>query len=117
MMTILRAILFIIGILIIIILAVANRQMVEVSFFPLPIATISMPLIAVFLCGLIIGALLGWLVVFFSTAKQRSEYTRLKRRARAQEHQKRVREQQEEEALAERSRERQQTLAIEAPAR
>ena len=55
--------------------AVANRQLIEVSFDPLsreaPRATISMPLWSLFFCGVFVGIVAGWLACWFAQKKWR----------------------------------------------
>lgn len=55
--------------------AVANRQWVEVSFDPFsrqaPFAAIAMPLWALLFCGLVLGAIAGWIACWFAQRKWR----------------------------------------------
>lgn len=55
--------------------AVANREWVTVSFDPInraqPFATVSMPLWALFFCGVLLGILVGWFVAWRGNARHR----------------------------------------------
>jgi len=117
MVKLIRNILGLVGALVIVVFSVANRTLVDVSFFPLPMEPIELPVFGVFLIGIFLGAVLGGLSVWLSTHPMRVEWRRLRRRFRALEQQQRVKQQQEEEAAAERSRQRaeRQQLAIAAP--
>ena len=58
MIKLLRVLLALVGVVLIVMLAVDNRGIVELVFWPLPFRY-HMPLYAVFLIGLLAGALLG----------------------------------------------------------
>lgn len=79
--------------------AVANRAVVAVSFAPLPIE-IHLPLYALVLLTLALGALIGGFVVGMRSLARKREASRLKHRLSNLEHQIEVRRRQEEEALA-----------------
>ena len=55
--------------------AVANREWVTVSFDPfnrtLPVATMSMPLWALFFAGIFVGIFVGWFVAWRGAGKHR----------------------------------------------
>lgn len=55
--------------------AVANRQWITISFDPLnrthPIATVDMPLWALFFCGVFVGIFAGWLVAWIAQGRYR----------------------------------------------
>lgn len=55
--------------------AIANREWVTVSFDPLnraqPFATVTMPLWALFFCGVLLGIFVGWFVAWRGNAKHR----------------------------------------------
>jgi uncharacterized integral membrane protein len=60
--------------------AVANREWVEVSLAPLPIS-FGLPLFAIIIGVLFLGALIGGAAVWFSGGKQRRLARRTRRRA------------------------------------
>ncbi|QIG48706.1 LapA family protein [Nordella sp. HKS 07] len=77
-MTFRRAINWAIGLPIVIIViafCVANRQWIEVSFDPFsraaPLATMFMPLWALFFAGIFFGLIAGWIACWFAQAKWR----------------------------------------------
>jgi uncharacterized integral membrane protein len=65
--------------------AVANREWVEVSLAPLPIS-FGLPLFAIIIAVLFLGALIGGATVWLSGAKQRRLARRTRRRAGQLEH-------------------------------
>ena len=65
--------------------AVANREWVEVSLAPLPVS-FGLPLFAIIIAVLFIGALIGGAAVWLSAAKQRRLARRTRRRAGRLEH-------------------------------
>ena len=114
MIKLLTLLLALLGALLIVMLAVDNRNMVEIVFWPLPFRY-QMPLYAVFLIGLFAGALLGGTATWLSGRADRREARALRRKVRAVEYQERLkRERQEQEAL-EQARRKTQNLALSAP--
>ena len=109
-----RTLLALLGIVVIVLLAVDNRQMVEIVFWPLPF-TYSMPLYVVFLVGLFAGALLGGIAVWLSTRSYRSEARTLKRRVEAVERQEKLKREREEAEILAEARRKNQSLALSAP--
>jgi uncharacterized integral membrane protein len=113
----LRSLLGIVGLIVIVVFSVANRSVVDVSFFPLPLPVIPLPVYAVFLLGIFLGAILGGLSLWLSESEMRREWRSLRRKARAEEYRQRQAELAEEQLAAERSKERQDALALAAPRR
>ncbi len=118
-----RLLLGIVGLIVIVVLAVNNRQIVELSFYPLPF-TYETYVFAVFFGGLVIGSVLGWMAQIWASHDRRVEARRLKRRYVAEQVRADVLRRQEEEEAAKKVRERQQAtapsgrpLAISAPGR
>ena len=82
--------------------AVANRQWIVVSFDPFsrdsPLASVNMPLWALFFCGVFAGLIAGWIAAWFAHGKWRraarearlelvrvqQEHEQLKREVRSQ---------------------------------
>jgi uncharacterized integral membrane protein len=113
----LRSLVAIVGLIIIVTFSVANRGPVLVNFFPLPLPAVSLPLFAVFLIGIFIGAILGGLSLWLSESEMRSEWRMLRRRARAEAYRQKQQELAEEQVAAERSQQRQDALALASPRR
>lgn len=111
-----RTVLALLGIVVIVLLAIDNRQIVEIDFWPLPL-TYPMPLYAVFLIGVFLGALLGGLAVWLSTRSRRREARRLQRQVKANEYQERLRRERQEAEILEEARRKNQggSLALAAP--
>ena len=74
----LRVLLGLLGLLVIVAFAIANRTPVEVSFAPLPIA-LELPVYGVFLFGLVLGGLLGGSAAWLGGARYRRRARRLRR--------------------------------------
>lgn len=85
MMRYLRAALSVLFGLFLILFAIANRQIVAVSFSPLPMV-IEAPLYALVMIALAIGAVIGGMAVWFRSYARKREANRLKRRISALEH-------------------------------
>lgn len=117
MAKLLRGLVAIVGLIVIVTFSVANRGLVDVSFFPLPMPAVQLPVFAVFLIGVFIGAIIGGLSLWLSEREMRREWRQLRRAARADAHRRRLAEAEEERLAAERSRERQSALALAAPRR
>ncbi len=113
----LRTVLAIVGLLVIVTFSVANRGMVAVNFFPLPLPIVELPLFAVFLIGVFVGAILGGLSLWLSESEMRREWRMLRRKARAEAYRQKQQELAEEQVAAERSKQRQDALALAAPRR
>jgi uncharacterized integral membrane protein len=79
--------------------AIANRGVVAISFAPLPIE-LHLPLYALVLLSLALGALIGGFVVGMRSLARKREASRLKQRLNNLEHQMSVRRRLEEESLA-----------------
>lgn len=86
MVRIVRLLLGLALVLLIMDFAVTNRTSVEVSLAPLPIV-LPLPLYAVFLGGLVIGAIIGGLMLWVGTLTRGNEARRLKSRVWALENQ------------------------------
>ncbi len=113
----LRTLLAIVGLIVIVTFSVANRELIDVSFFPLPLPVIELPVYAVFLIGIFMGAILGGLSLWLSESEMRAEWRSLRRKARAEAYRQKQQELAEEQLAAERSRQRQDALALAAPRR
>ena len=113
----LRSLLAIVGLIVIVTFSVANRELIDVSFFPLPLPVIELPVYAVFLIGIFMGAILGGLSLWLSESEMRAEWRSLRRKARAEAYRQKQQELAEEQLAAERSRQRQDALALAAPRR
>ena len=114
MIKLLRLLLGLVGLVLIIMLAVDNRQPVNLNFWPLPFSY-EMPLYAVFLLGLFAGALLGGIALWLSSHANRREARAMRRRVRAIEYQDKLRREREEQDILEQARRKTQAIAIEAP--
>ena len=68
MIKLLTFLLALLGALVIIVLSVDNRDMVDIVFWPLPFSY-QMPLYAVFLIGLVAGAMLGGTATWLSATR------------------------------------------------
>jgi uncharacterized integral membrane protein len=99
MTKIIRGVLGLIGLVTIVSFAVSNRQLVEVSLWPLP-QSLSIQLFWVFLFGLVVGAVLGGLGAWFGAMGKRRRARQIKRKADDLEGQLRVVKQQQEAAEA-----------------
>ena len=117
MAKLLRSLLAIVGLIVIVTFSVANRDLIDVNFFPLPLPVIELPIYGVFLIGIFLGAILGGLSLWLSESEMRSEWRMLRRKARAEAYRQKQQEIAEEQLAAERSRQRQDALALAAPRR
>ena len=97
MAKILRALLGLIGLVIIVSFAVSNRQTVDMALWPLP-ETLNVQLFWVFLFGLVVGAVLGGMGAWLGGMKKRRDGRRIRRKADELEGQLRVVRQQQEAA-------------------
>jgi len=114
MIKLVRLLLALVGVIVIVMLAVDNRGMVDIVFWPLPF-TYRMPLYAVLLIGLFVGALLGGTALWLSSQRQRREMRSLRRRMSAVEYQDRLKQEREEQEALEQARRKTQSLALAAP--
>ena len=86
-------------------LAVANREWVRVSFDPFsrdePRAFISMPLWALFFCGIFVGLLAGWIAAWLAQSKHRkaARESRIELARAQQEHERFKRESQSRQVV------------------
>jgi uncharacterized integral membrane protein len=116
MLKLIRALLFLVGLVLIVVLAIDNRGHVDVVFWPLPYS-INVPLYWVFLFGLASGVILGGLSVWLSGHHRRAEFRRVSARAKELDQQERARRDAEERALVEEARRKTAALAITPPSR
>jgi len=116
MLKLIRALLFLVGLVLIVMLAIDNRGHVDVVFWPLPYS-INVPLYWVFLFGLASGVFLGGLSVWLAGHKRRGEFRRVSVRAKELDQQERARRDAEERALVEEARRKTAALAISPPSR
>ena len=101
MLRLIRLIVAILVLAVIVIFSIANRDIVEVSFAPLPV-TMELPLYGVFLIGLVFGVLVGGFSVWFSYLARAREARKLRNKVWALENQLNLIRQEEEKARAER---------------
>jgi hypothetical protein len=114
MLKLLRAILFIAGLVVITFLSVANRQPVDISFWPLPYG-ITVPLYWTLLFTLALGIVLGGLASWLSRTRTRGETRHLRRKVREVEHEERLSREAEERAVVEEARRKTQALTLAPP--
>jgi uncharacterized integral membrane protein len=86
MIRLIRTILALVGLIVIVAFAIANRTPVDVSLAPLPIA-LELPVYGVFLIGLVVGGLLGGIAAWLGGHRYRRDARRTRRTVRALEHQ------------------------------
>ncbi|MCB1970931.1 MAG: LapA family protein [Geminicoccaceae bacterium] len=106
MIRLLRLLLAVFGTVVIVSFSVVNRGDVEVSFFPLPLPGITLPVYGILLFGVMLGTILGGFTLWLSMSPMRGEWRALRKRARAQERQERLAKEREEAEAAERSLQR-----------
>jgi lipopolysaccharide assembly protein A len=111
MLRLIRVLLALAGIIVIACLAVANRDPVDVSLWPLPLSY-SPPLYLFALVCLLLGALLMAMAGGLSGLASFFRASRDRRRVAAFEEQERLRQEQAERAEVERVRERRRQLAL-----
>jgi uncharacterized integral membrane protein len=114
MIKLLRLLLALVGLIVIVMLAVDNREPVQVIFWPLPFS-MHVPLYWVLLFGLVLGAALGGAAVWLSNLSNRREARALRRKVRAVEYQERLKREREEQEILEQARRKTQALAISSP--
>ena len=100
MIKLLRILVGLVGLIVVVAFAVANRTPVEVSLAPLPIM-IELPVYGVFLLGLVLGGLLGGIAVWLASARYRWQARRLRNKVGALENQMAALKKQEQTARAE----------------
>jgi uncharacterized integral membrane protein len=105
MRKLIRTLLALIGGVLIVTFAVANRGAVEVSFWPLPF-TNSVPLYAILLLGVVLGVLLGAVATWLSGHSRRVAFRDVRHRVSGLEYRDRLRRAAEDQAAADRVRER-----------
>jgi uncharacterized integral membrane protein len=115
MRKLLRTLLALLGAILIVTFAVANRGPVEVSFWPLPF-TNTLPLYTVLLLGMALGVALGGIATWLSGHSRRVAYRDVRRRISGLEYRERQRREAEDQAAADRVRER-SALPAASPAR
>ena len=103
MIKFLRTILGLIGLLLIVLFAVGNRQPVEVSLWPTPFV-IELPLYGVFMTALIFGVILGGIASWLGGHKKRAEAARSRRQLALYEEREARRRRDEEARAAEEAR-------------
>lgn len=109
MVRILRLLLGLVALIVLMIFAIANRTVVPVSLFPLPIL-IELPVYGVFLLGLVIGVLVGGVGIWLGSLAKRREAARMRNKVWALENQLNLLKQKEEKAQVERDTQR--SLAV-----
>jgi uncharacterized integral membrane protein len=112
---IIRALLVLLGVFIVVMLSIDNRELVGFSFWPLPYAY-QVPLYWIMLCSLAVGVILGGCAGWISGHASRAELRRLRRRVDAMERQERAKRDAEEQAQVEEARRKTQALALSGPA-
>ena len=99
MVRIVRLLLGLVLVLLIMDFAVANRTSVEVSLAPLPINQ-PLPVYAVFLIGLVVGAVIGGLMIWIGTLTRAGEARRLRSRVWSLENQLNILKEQDDQRRA-----------------
>ena len=116
MIKLLTFLLALLGALVIVVLSVDNRAAwSSIVFWPLPF-TYQMPLYAVFLIGLVAGALLGGTATWLSApCRTGARPARCAARSRAVEYQDRLKREREEQEALEQARRKTQSMALTVP--
>jgi uncharacterized integral membrane protein len=112
---IIRAILVVVGLFVVVMLSIDNRELVGFSLWPLPYAY-QVPLYWIMLAALAIGIVLGGLASWVSGAATRAERRRLRNKVNMLEQQERAKREAEERAQVEEARRKTQALALSGPA-
>jgi uncharacterized integral membrane protein len=97
MVKLIRLILALVGLVVVVAFAIANRAPVEVSFAPLPYL-VELPVYGVLLLGLVIGGLLGGAAAWLAGFGRRRAARRLRRKVGTLENQVAVLQKQEQSA-------------------
>ena len=105
MLKLIRLVLYFLGLIVVVGLAVANREPVSLSFYPFPI-TYQLPLFALLLITLAIGCLLGACAVWLNAHRVRVQARAMRRTERVVAHEERVQRQGEDRAIVEAARQR-----------
>ncbi|MDX6751259.1 lipopolysaccharide assembly protein LapA domain-containing protein [Geminicoccaceae bacterium 1502E] len=111
MLKIIRLLLAVAAAVAIILFAVANRQPVDVSFWPTPFVT-DMPLWGVFVIGLLVGVLVGGVASWLAGWKSRREGRQARRRVVALEAREQLRREEQARAEAQEVRQRRERTAL-----
>ena len=98
MVKFLRTILGLVGLLVIVVFAIGNRQPIEISLWPTPFV-IDLPVYGVFLAAMILGVILGGIASWLGGHQKRADAARTRRRLAILEEQE-VRRRRNEEASA-----------------
>lgn len=114
MLKIVRAILALVGLLVLVFLAIDNREAVPVSFWPLPYAQ-AFPVYGIFFVGLFIGAFMGGLAVWLGGHRARAEAHRMRRQDRRQQAEAAKVKQAQDEEIMETARRRTAAIATPTP--
>jgi uncharacterized integral membrane protein len=101
MLRLIRLLIAILILAVIVIFAIANREVVQASLAPLPV-TMELPLYGMFLIGLVFGVLIGGFSVWFSYLGKARQARKLRNKVWALENQLNLIRQQEEKERAER---------------
>lgn len=112
---IIRAILVVVGLFVVVMLSIDNRELVGFSLWPLPYAY-QVPLYWIMLIALAVGIVLGGLASWVSGAATRAERRRLRNKVNMLEQQERAKREAEERAQVEEARRKTQALALSGPA-
>jgi uncharacterized integral membrane protein len=99
MVKLLRTILGLIGLLVIVLFAIGNRQPVEISLWPTPFM-IELPVYGVFLVAMILGVILGGIASWLGGHAQRAEAARSRRKLAVLEEREARRQREEDGAAA-----------------
>jgi uncharacterized integral membrane protein len=110
-----RAILVVVGLFVVVMLSIDNRELVGFSLWPLPYAY-QVPLYWIMLIALAFGIVLGGLASWVSGAATRAERRRLRNKVSMLEQQERAKREAEERAQVEEARRKTQALALSGPA-
>lgn len=116
MAKLIRLILALVGIVVVVAFAIANRGPVTVSFYPTPFS-IDLALFAVVLISLAVGVVLGGLATWLGAGHFRRRARKSRRRVRDLEADAAMRREEAARAEEARRREHRQDLALAAPAR
>jgi uncharacterized integral membrane protein len=112
---IIRAILVVVGLFVVVMLSIDNRELVGFSLWPLPYAY-QVPLYWIMLIALAIGIVLGGFASWVSSAAIRAERRRLRNKVSMLEQHERAKREADERAQVEEARRKTQALALSGPA-
>ncbi|WP_027135738.1 LapA family protein [Geminicoccus roseus] len=99
MVKFLRTILGLIGLLVIVLFAIGNREPIEISLWPTPFM-IDLPVYGVFLVAMILGVILGGIASWLGGHQKRAEASRSRRKLALMEEQEAKRRRDEEASAA-----------------